>query len=79
MSNFQEKIKEIGILDKYLTDYEGIIKDKIKINNFLEQIELFKREKINLLNINRFCIPIIGKCKINIFELFIETKSIRNK
>ena len=62
MFNFQKKIKEIGILDNYLTDYEEIIKDKIKDNNFLEQIKLFKKEKNNLLNINRFCIPIIGKC-----------------
>ena len=62
MSEFENKIKEIGELHTILNEYEEIIKDKIKDKTFLEQIKLFKKEYSNLININRFCIPIIGKC-----------------
>ena len=62
MSEFENKIKKIGELHTILNEYEEIIKDKIKDEKFLEQIKLFKKEYSNLININRFCIPIIGKC-----------------
>ena len=62
MSEFQKKINELEELNNILKEYEEIIKDKIKENKFLEQIQLFKKEYSNLIGIKRFCIPIIGKC-----------------
>ena len=62
MSEFQKKINELEELNNILNEYKEIIKDKIKENKFLEQIQLFKKEYSNLIGIKRFCIPIIGKC-----------------
>ena len=62
MSEFEKKINEIGELYAILNDYKETINDRIKEKHFLEQIELFQKEYSNLINIKRFCIPIIGKC-----------------
>ena len=62
MFEFQKNIEKLNQLYKILNDYKEIIKDKIKDEKFVKQIEIFKNEYSNLENINRFCIPIIGKC-----------------
>ena len=60
--DFEKGIKKIGELHTILNEYKEIIDDRIKNEKFFEQIKLFKKEYSSLININRFCIPIIGKC-----------------
>ena len=56
------KGENISKLKEFLFKKEEIIKEKIKNEETLEKIKLFNEKYSTLKDINRFCIPIIGKC-----------------
>ena len=62
MSELKKKEKKIEEIYNILNQYKELIDERIKDKETLEKIQLFKKRYSNYKNINRFCIPIIGKC-----------------
>ena len=59
---FKMKGQNIEQLANFLYQKEDIINEKIKNEEILETIKLFNQKYTKFKNINRFCIPVIGKC-----------------